>query len=195
MKWAILHKTAQKKCPKTFQLSFKIIYLQRKCKNLPDIAFVIELIVFLNIIFMKEKTVLLEVANCIVRLFQGNGQNEVENADASVNVHACTVWSVEDVFLHSCEFRLFSTLLENLSECFARCAAFLRRMSRRFLSVLTAWFRLCRNCVQPAFAYRVVEGFANLHLWKATDGQPLAANVPIECLIFNPIIYEKEQTI
>lgn len=189
----ICHKTAQKKCPKTFQLSFKIIYLQRKCKNLSDIAFVIELIVFLNIIFMKEKTVLLEVANCIVRLFQGNGQNEVENAAASVNVHACAVLSVEDVFLHSGEFRLFSCLLENLSECFARCAAFLRRLSRRFQSVLAAWFRLCRNYVQSAFTYRVVEGFANLHLWKATDGQPLAANVPIRCLIFNPIIYEKRE--
>lgn len=193
MKRATLHKTAQKKCPKTFQLPFKIIYLQRKCKNLSDIAFVIELIVFLNIIFMKEKTVLLEVANCIVRLFQGNGQNEAENADASVNVHACTVWSVEDVFLHSGEFRLFSSLLENLSECFARCAAFLRRLSRRFQSVLTAWFRLCRNYVQSAFTYRVVEGFANLHLWKATDGQPLAANVPIRCLILNPILYEKKE--
>lgn len=193
MYWIILHKTAQKKFPKTFQLSFKIIYLQRKCKNLLDITFVIELIVFLNIIFMKEKTVLLEVANCIVRLFQGNGQNEVENATASVNVHACAVLSVEDVFLHSGEFRLFSCLLENLSECFARCAAFLRRLSRRFQSVLAAWFRLCRNYVQSAFTYRVVEGFANLHLWKATDGQLWAANVPIRCLIFNPIIYEKKE--
>lgn len=193
MKWATLHKTAQKKCPKTFQLSFKIIYLQRKCKNLLDIIFVVELIVFLNIIFMEEKNVLLEVANCIVRLFQGNGQNEVENADASVNIHACTVWSVEDVFLHSGEFRLFSALLENLSESFARIAALVRRLYRCLLSAVTSFCRLCRNYVQSAFTYRVVEGFANLHLWKATDGQPLAANVPIRCLILNPIIYEKKE--
>lgn len=140
---------------------------------------------------MKEKTVLLEVANCIVRLFQGNGQNEAENADASVNVHACTVWSVEDVFLHSGEFRLFSCLLENLSECFARCAAFLRRLSRRFQSVFAAWFRLCRNYVQSTFTYRVVEGFANLHLWKATAGQPKAANVPIRSLTLNYNLWKK----
>ena len=193
MKWATLHKTAQKKCPKTFQLSFKIIYLQRKCKNLLDIIFVVELIVFLNIIFMEEKNVLLEVANCIVRLFQGNGQNEVENADASVNIHACTVWSVEDVFLHSGEFRLFSALLENLSESFARIAALVRRLYRCLLSAVTSFCRLCRNYVQSAFTYRVVEGFANLHLWKATDGQPLAANVPIRCLILNPILYVKKE--
>lgn len=139
---------------------------------------------------MRQKNFLLEVADSVVRLFQGNGENEVEFVDASVNVHECASQSVEDVFLRSGEFRLFSALLENISESFARIAALVRRLYRCLLSVVTSLCRLCRSYGLPSYAYRVVEGFANLHLWKATDGQPLAANVPIRSLILNYSIWK-----
>lgn len=142
---------------------------------------------------MKTKKVWSEVANQMVRLFQGNGENRFRQDGGCTNKPESIILPMENVCPFSGEFRMFSALLENLSECFARLAALFRRLSKRLHSAAANFSCSWRSNVQPAYAYRIVEGFANLHLWKATDGQPMAANVPIRCLMFNSNTYEEKQ--